>query len=497
MRPIKTFVTTAAVLGLVAAGAAAAATSAPTARKAVTAPYLVRMHESTQIKQILTVGEPVKKTSGGTYRMAGLPDGLGAFDNGDGTFTALIAHEINDTLGIARAHGGIGAFVSKWVIKKDDLSIVSGEDLIKTVNLWTNGAYVATPGVKFSRFCSADLPALSAFYNETSKLGFNGRLFLTGEEKGTEGRAFAHGIDGVSWELPSLGKFSWENALANWGTGDKTLVIGQDDAGGGKGQVYLYVGDKKASGNAVEQAGLTGGALYGIAVKGFAAESSTSGIPDNTRFTLSKIDNAIGKTGAEIEAASNTQLITQFRRPEDGAWDPIKANVYYFVTTDAFPGRSRLWRLTFDDITQPSLGGKIDMLLDGTEGQQMLDNIAVDKSGKRIMLQEDIGDQRSRGKIWMYNIPGDIVRNIVEHNDELFNPEKPGFITADEETSGAIDMTDILGAGWFLLDDQVHGPTAPAGFTAPAKSGAFLDPELVEGGALFAVFIAPPKVAKA
>lgn len=496
MRSFKTIAAAAAALGVVATGAAAATSSSATP-KAVTTPYMVRMHASTEIKQIMTVGDSVKKTSGGTYRMAGLPDGLGALDNGDGTFTVLMNHELTDTIGVARAHGGIGSFVSKWIVKKDDLSIVSGDDLIKTVNLYTGGTYVPTAGVTLSRFCSADLPALSAFYNETTKLGFNGRLFMNGEEKGPEGRAFAHELNGTSWELPHLGKFSWENTLANWGSGDKTVVIGQDDAGGGKGQVYVYVGDKKAAGNTVEKAGLSGGSMYGIAVTGFAAESGSSGIPDNTRFTLSKVENVAGKSGAELEAASDKQLITQFRRPEDGAWDPLNANVYYFVTTDAFRGKSRLFRLTFNNVKQPELGGKVDMLLDGSEGQQMLDNIAVDKSGKRIMLQEDIGAQGQRGKMWMYNIATDTLRNIAEHNDDLFNPSKPGFLTADEETSGAIDMTDILGSGWFLLVDQLHGPYAPAGFSVPAKSGAFLDPELVEGGALIAMYVAPPKGPKA
>jgi len=33
-------------------------------------------------------------------------DGLGAFDNGDGTFTVLMNHELQPALGIVREHGG-------------------------------------------------------------------------------------------------------------------------------------------------------------------------------------------------------------------------------------------------------------------------------------------------------------------------------------------------------------------------------------------------------
>ncbi|CAN5124405.1 hypothetical protein BH18ACT12_BH18ACT12_16540 [soil metagenome] len=39
-------------------------------------------------KSILTVGGSV-----GGYKMVGLPDGLGAFDNGNGTFTLLLGHK--------------------------------------------------------------------------------------------------------------------------------------------------------------------------------------------------------------------------------------------------------------------------------------------------------------------------------------------------------------------------------------------------------------------
>ena len=47
------------------------------------------------------------------YRMVGIPDGLGAYDNGNGTFTVLMNHEIAGGGGVARAHGSAGAFVSK------------------------------------------------------------------------------------------------------------------------------------------------------------------------------------------------------------------------------------------------------------------------------------------------------------------------------------------------------------------------------------------------
>jgi hypothetical protein len=461
-----------------AAGATPGGTAGPSSSQD---PYVLRSQPGVVFKSILTTGDSVPKVGGGSYRMPGIPDGLGAFDNGDGTFTVLMNHEIPATSGVARAHGGTGAFVSKWVIGKDDLSAVNGEDLIKQVYLWNGSTFALGSNVKFNRFCSADLAPKSAFYNADTGKGFDGRLFLDGEES-AGGRGFAHGLDGKSYELPWLGKIAFENSLANAGTGDRTVVVSQDDQGGGLGQVYVYAGDKSSSGaNPVERAGLTGGNLYGIKVTGFPAEIGATGIPSGTRFGVYSFGDASSTSGAQLEIDSNANGVTQFRRPEDGAWDTANPNVYYFVTTDVFLGKSRLWRLTFDDASHPELGGKIDMLLDGTEGQNMLDNIAVGVRGE-IIVQEDIGDNVPLGKIWHYDLAGDALTQIGEHDPALFTPGSPTFITRDEETSGVIDVSSILGEGWYLLDDQVHAASS--------------DPELVEGGQLLAMHVPPGKFPK-
>jgi hypothetical protein len=464
------------------AAAAAAATGGSTGPSSSQSPYLVRSHAGVVFKSILTTGDSVPRVGGGTYRMVGIPDGLGAFDNGDGTFTLLVNHELNGTVGVPRAHGGNGAFVSRWVIDKSDLSVVGGEDQIKTVNLWdaTAGAYVPGTKVVFSRFCSADLPRISALYNAETGKGYDGRIFMDGEEAGAEGRAFAHVVaDGSTWELPGVGKMSFENSLANWGTGDRTIVAATDDQGGGRGQVYVYAGDKKTSGNAVEKAGLTGGSLFGIKVDGVAFENAASGIPSGTHFSTYAFGDVSSWSGAQLETASNTNGVTNFRRPEDGSWDPVDPNVFYFVTTDVFNGKSRLWRLNFQDASRPELGGTIDMLLDGTEGQNMLDNITPNRRGQ-IVAQEDIGDNTPLGKVWLYDIDSDTLTQVAEHDPDRFAVDAPDFITIDDESSGVIDASRILGSGWYLLDVQAHKASS--------------DPELVEGGQLLAMHIAAGKL---
>lgn len=440
-------------------------------------PYIVPTGLGTSVS-LLTVGDSVNNKPDGTpYRLVGLPDGLGAFDNGDGTFTLLVNHELRETAGATRAHGAKGAFVSKWVIEKGTLRVLHGEDLIQNVATWNvaAGAYNSpAKGVAMSRLCSADLPPLTAFYNPASGLGYNGRIFMNGEESGAEGRAFAHLMDGTSYELPYLGKFSWENSVAHPNTGNTTVVVGTDDGTGG--QVYVYVGAKTASGNPIEAAGLSGGALFGVKVDGYPTEDAANGIPSGTRFSLHDFGYVANWTGAQLESASVANGVTSFQRPEDGAWDPRSPRDFYFVTTASFSGNSRLWRLRFDDPANPAAGGVIDMLLDGTEGPKMMDNIGLNRRGQ-VLIQEDPGNQAHIAKIWRYVIASDSVTEVAQFDPDRFTPGAPGFLTQDEESSGIIDVQQIMGPGWFLLTAQAHYNIG--------------DAELVEGGQLIALHLPP------
>jgi hypothetical protein len=123
-------------------------------------PYVVRSEPGVVTRSILTVGD---SPAGSSYRMVGIPDGLGAFDNGNGTFTVLMNHELPPGAGVARAHGAIGAFVSKWTIRKGSLEVLDGADLVQQVatrNRGTMSYNTPATGVVMGRLCSADLPAV-------------------------------------------------------------------------------------------------------------------------------------------------------------------------------------------------------------------------------------------------------------------------------------------------------------------------------------------------
>src|SRR5262249_50234199 len=85
-------------------------------------PYLASANSHVTIESLITTGDHALNG----YTLVGIPDGLGAFDNGNGTFTVLMNHEISNSgppnnPGVVRAHGANGAFVSEWVIDKTTL----------------------------------------------------------------------------------------------------------------------------------------------------------------------------------------------------------------------------------------------------------------------------------------------------------------------------------------------------------------------------------------
>jgi hypothetical protein len=508
----------AAALGTCTIAAIAETIQGPTSSAT---PYYVNVPGNVDIISLLTVGDSVndKPDSKTPYRMVGIPDGLGAFDNNDGTITVLMNHELGNTAGAVRQHGAKGAFVSQWIIRKSDLKVLHGGDLIKQQILWDRTTSTFALGVSaISRFCSADLPAVSAFYNSKTGKGYTGRIFMNGEETGDEGRSFAHIVTGpgagTSYELPSLGRLSTENAVASPFEQDKTVVISMDDST--PGQLYVYIGEKQSSGSEIEKAGLHGGILYGVKVTGFPLEdvaanaARTAGIPSGTRFGLAALGDARTRTGAQIQADSVAAGITQFLRPEDGAWDTRNPNVFYFVTTDRFDqtkdagnagttiARSRLHRLTFDDIRDPALGGKIDQLIDGTGPGQMFDNITVDRDGN-LILMEDPGNQQHAAKIWKYYPRTNQLVLLAQADPARFGGRKgtaaippTAPFTVDEESSGIIEVTSLFDHRGDDDDHERHDAHTPwkkagyryylgvvqAHYTNP-------DPELVEGGQLF------------
>ncbi|MDP3334344.1 MAG: hypothetical protein Q8S55_20510, partial [Methylococcaceae bacterium] len=234
----------------------------------------------------------------------------------------------------------------------------------------------------------------------------------------------------------------WENVLANAHTGDTTLVIGMDDIH--DGLVLAYVGEKRAQGNPVEQAGLVGGRLYAIKAEG-------------ARFGLVELHDAAKLDGKALRTQAAKLGAALFARPEDGVWDTQNANIFYFTTTDKVGGNTQLHRLQFDDVKQPTLGGSIEVVLNGRDiGAEMFDNLTVDDAGN-VLIQEDPGKDARLAAIWKFDPVRKTALKVFESRPALFLSGQAQFMTEDEEHSGIVEITQMLKkASWFDVNRRYY-----------------------------------------
>jgi hypothetical protein len=470
-------------------------------------PYVIPSHTDVTIQSLLTTGDaPVNG-----YGFGGIPDALSTFKLNN-TYTSLfVNHELTSAQGIARATGQRGSYVSRWVMD-DKGKFISGSDLIKSSKFWDGSTWTDAPTgsdvATFSRFCAGSLADPLSLFDVATATGTPAGVYFANEESGDNGRVMGVDINsGIAYELPALGRASFEIVNLAKGTGKKTVTIADEDGTVNAGQLWVYEGTKKRSGNTVEKAGLTGGSLSIVKV---VDDNGNRIVNDdafraNTSLGQSRNFELASVSASKDGVAANTAALaagTGLSRIEDGMFDPNNPNDYWFITTaggsnnTANLSSGALWRLRFTDIANPSLGGKITMMLNSTSlprtmsvaangtvtagtglAMNMPDNLVVDAKGN-ILIQEDPGNNAVVSRIFAYRISDGAFAEIAHFDENRFTPGKSMFITQDEESSGIIEAP-ALGANTYLFDAQVHSAKELL-----AGTGAGTAAEYVEGGQL-------------
>lgn len=510
--------------------------------------YVISASDGAAISVIATTGDTI-----GTEVLRGVPDGMGALKNADGTLTLLSNHEISLSSTVAQASksatGTWGSSISKMTFNPATNKITKAENLIKNVSYynyatetwgptWTQSVPVGSPAVDsfggdigtngLNRFCSGNLVAAGGLsYSEkdaktkkTTTYGYTEPVYFTGEEGGDYSRAFAFDLNGNGVQLPGFGLAGWENLLTKPGTGKATIVMANEDNAATDSQLYMYVGTKQTTGaNFAEKAGLTNGKLYTIALSGFASDNAVRAakkVGEKIKVGFNQINTNpnFGKFSAMAQTNGTT-----FSRIEDGEWDPKNPNVYYFLTTESnkdplatAPNPSipvsrdggALWKMTFADAMDPFKGATIEMLLNGTEPIYLNkpDNLSVDENGY-ILLQEDPGNNEHVSRLVAYRISDGKTAVLAKFDDQYFTKAGSKFITIDEETSGSINVNKFLKASGdskshFFFNAQVHTklsvarPELIAGLGADAVTA--LDNKAVEGGQYYHLVVDWSKV---
>jgi secreted PhoX family phosphatase len=478
-------------------GLAALGPPAPPGFVTAVKPYLVAVPPEYSVQPLLSAADRLPRTDIPTeqYQMVGIPDGLGAVQ--DGTRTILyMNHELVQAALSEPIVGqplNRGAIVSRLVLNREG-RVLSGDrayDQVYSGNTLVGAAAdVGNSTAAFTRFCAGSIA-----YKEA---GFDRPIYFAGEE--SSGAATFDGRGGLAvaifenrgagelHTLPKFGHFAWENTLVQPRRRRLTVLMGMEDGPNTPdNQLHMFVGEKDMSRSAsvLDRNGLLNGKLYVFV-------STTPGVNDEPAlFTAGQVDgewveipNAEAMTDVELESASDAISAFGFVRTEDGAFNPQDPDEYFFVTTGSGVANplGALYRMELDrqDPTGPA---HIELVFNanavvsaGGDIAVSPDNIGIDRNF--IMINED-GTANSRpvmagkardGSIWRLNKNNFAATRVAE----LFPPGRDanfGISSGVWETTGIIPAEGFGGEAWFV-NVQAHSPTA-----AP-------NPNVVEDGQL-------------
>lgn len=518
---IKRIAASAAVLSIVATGAVAA-------NAADTAPvYMETVATGATLKVLATTGDKI-----GNYTLPAIPDGIGAYLDGS-SLKLLLNHEYSAAGStVTRGNGSVtgGATISSIDLNIADQKITGASEFLKSVT-WYNyltkkfgKTAVAPTGAvmtdaygttnhnnALNRFCSSSFAPAGSFSTKLAgkTIGYTGAVYLTGEEGNEESRGFAFNMKGEGVQLPRLGLAATETFVTVPTNNAVTAVFGNEDGAAADSQLRMYVGKKTTKGQWYDKAGLTNGKQFVLKVENATDDNAfraNYGKGKPAAATFQELDWNIGGT---TQNAWSRALGTSFSRIEDGQFDPTNPNVYYFVTTESNKDAKAtslnpddksvtkrdggaLWKFTFTDVQNPLKGGKIEMLLDGSEAPYLNkpDNITVDAFG-HILIQEDPGNNDQVSRLFAYDLATGKIAVVAKFKDEYFAATGKSKMTVDEESSGIIDVTKFFKKdasdkkAYYIYNAQVHtltSTTRPEITDAAAK--AELD-KLLEGGQLY------------
>ncbi len=466
------------------------------------------------VTALLSVNDAVPLTGGAPgsmFRMVGIPDGMGAMPNGDGTATLFVSHELSNTANSQPVVGGDiirGAFVSNYRLASD-ASILSGklaftqvfqdDTLIGPIATTTN----ATPA--FIRFCAASLSG--------REVGFDRPIYFANEEstagtfdpRGAQSVAiFDNNGVGEAHALSRLGFFPWETTLIMPRRDALTVAMCMEDGPATlDNQLYMYVGRKqRGAASILSRNGLNNGALYAFRSSNLAMNSEATFTTGSVTGDFVLVTNdASTLNQAQLEAATDGVNAFTFVRVEDGSFDAAApTSVFYFNTTGSGAVGTnvlgRVYKLTLDpaDPRKPN-SATLSIISNGdtidggpaNTGDTAFSPDNMENNGSLLLVNED-GTAQSRvemsqrgrdGLIWSFNL----LNNFARQKEVTLNPPGRDGVAVGPgiwETSGTVDTTAIYGPNTWIFDVQAHAPTA-----APA-------PNTVEDGQ---ILLLTPRVA--
>ena len=460
--------------------------------------------------------------SGQTYdgvTFEGIPDGLGAVPVGQGSryVDLYVAFEQSHVPFDADAGGPLPAFADF-----EDSSVQVARLDLKTLQLHKLDE-VLPPTAGFIRFCSAFMAGPAE--------GFRNYTFFVNEESNDVIDVPAgapYGSDpfiapyrqagysvyldtktGVYDEIPIAGRHNHENTVVVPGGWNQTVALSGDDTfTAPSSQLYMNLAASP------DEFLADGGGLYAFRVTATDDGPVVATDPFNDandylefepgdtwsgEFIPVDPNVARGDTADQPQAAlenwSNANNVFQFVRVEDIAYDPDNPRVVYFADTGTTrlkedPATGRLFRASASAVPYYNSDGRVFRMVLNEDDPKVVDELTIVGEGRfsqqiaappaapmiiyeadglrapdnldvgsaSLMLQEDA----SNGKVWRWDMD-----ETWSHVATVTHPTSPSA----GESSGIIDMSEWLGAGWWALDVQSHvnlpGEQGPFTYTTP------------------------------
>lgn len=432
MRRITSFVALLLPLAVVVQPTAFAETARPKAPFITDArPYLISTDPSTTITPILTSGEVIGGRLGG-FQFTGVPDGIGVHQSAGERLEVFVNHETAYEWGDAS-----DARVSHLTL--DPTGQVLGADYLID----------GTEGYQY--FCSSTLDYVRGT-----------PWYFTGEEWiGTPKRGISVAVNTVTGrivETPHFGHLNHENVVPIKGL-DKAVTYLAEDSFRLDSQAYAYYSKTFAK-------AIRGKGSFAVWVPDDQGDGNPSAddiaVGDSLEGRFVSIPGAARYTGLELNRVAERLGSFNFVRIEDAAHDPGNAGVIYLSETGANKAETkngRLYTLTVDPARPRH--ATLEVVLDGDAGDDLVnpDNLGLNET--TMVIQEDRNKASSGyARVHTYDL-GTGELTAVARLDPSQHAIDVGGGPGVWESSGAVDVSDFFGDGYWLLDVQAHKSYVP------------------------------------
>ncbi len=417
-------------------------------------PFLVALEPGVVVQPILTTGDIIGEGAD-AYQMSGVPDGIGWYESAAGVIEVFFNHELHpdfDPSGSRISHVTLNA-----------LGQVTAAEY----------AVFGTEGYEW--FCSSTLEIIDGV-----------PWYLTGEEsKHSPRKGMSIAMDastGAVHETPWFGHFGHENVVPVAGLSNAFLGLSEDGFSEFS-QYFAYT------------AGSFDGAIDGSQgslrvwvpddpVNDGNPSADDLGKGESMSGHFARIPRAENLLPLQLEKLVQSMGAFDFNRIEDQIDDPNDLGTIYFAET----GRAnqeithgRIYKMEVDPASPRN--ATLSVVLDAADGDDIFSPDNLGLSDAALVIQEDRNWKKSGyNRVLVYDLATGTLTPVARADPDqaIVDDRGPG----DWESSGAVDVSDVFGPGWWLLDVQAHHTE----MSVPDQS---LEPDSAtgEGGQLMLLFI--------